>query len=163
MGDLRAVHGPGVLLKAIVSVPRPHEPSAASILVIPMEFIPHEIDQDVFVLLADGGINRQNAQQFTDDVETMVRNGFNKLIIDCSKLEYISSSGLGALLMLRKRMKTAGGDVKLCSVKGLVVQALQVMKLDRMLGVYPDMGQARLAFRSQSEDTDSHEPASGGS
>ena len=44
-----------------------------------MEFIPHEIDQDVFVLVADGGINRDNAKNFTNDVEAMVSNGFNKL------------------------------------------------------------------------------------
>ncbi|MAT81719.1 MAG: hypothetical protein CMJ29_08755 [Phycisphaerae bacterium] len=121
-----------------------------------MEFIPHEIDRDVFVLMADGGINRDNARAFTDDVESMVRNGFNKLIIDCSKLEYISSTGLGTLLVLRKRMKAAGGDVKLCSVKGLVSQALQLIRLDQMFGMYPDLGQARLSFRStdSAEKTD---------
>ena len=116
-----------------------------------MEFIPHEIDRDVFVLMADGGINRENAQQFTDDVEKMVRNGFSKLIIDCSKLDYISSTGLGTLLVLQRRMKQAGGDVKLCSVKGLVVQALQIIRLDRMFGMYPDLGQARLAFRPEGD------------
>ena len=114
-----------------------------------MEFIPHEIDRDVFVLMADGGINRENAQQFTHDVEEMVRNGFSKLIIDCSRLDYISSTGLGTLLVLQRRMKQAGGDVKLCSVKGLVVQALQIIRLDRMFGMYPDLGQARLAFRPE--------------
>ena len=116
-----------------------------------MEFIPHEIDQDVFVLLADGGINRENARQFTDDVEQMVCNGFSKLIIDCSRLDYISSTGLGTLLVLQRRMKQAGGDVKLCSVKGLVVQALQIIRLDRLFGIYPDLGQARLAFRPEGE------------
>ena len=113
-----------------------------------MEFIPHEIDQDVFVLVADGGINRDNAKAFTQDVESMVSNGFNKLIIDCSKLDYISSSGLGTLLMLSKRMKTAGGDVKLCGLRGIVSQALQLVRLDNLFGIYPDLGQARLAFRS---------------
>ena len=59
-----------------------------------MEFIPHEIDRDVFVLLADGGLNRENAAAFTEDIEKMIRRGFTKLIIDCSSLDYISSSGL---------------------------------------------------------------------
>ncbi len=112
-----------------------------------MEFIPHEIDQDVFVLLADGGINRDNAKVFTKEIESMVANGFNKLIIDCSKLDYISSSGLGTLLVLHKKMKAAGGDVKLCSLKGLVAQALQLIRIDHLFGIYPDLGQARLAFR----------------
>ena len=118
-----------------------------------MEFIPHEIDQDVFVLLADGGINRDNAKVFTEDVESMVANGFNKLIIDCSKLDYISSSGLGTLLVLNKRMKAAGGDVKLCSLKGIVAQALQLIRLDHLFGIYSDLGQARLAFRSGDEES----------
>ena len=113
-----------------------------------MEFIPHEIDEDVFVLVADGGINRENAKSFTEDVESMVANGFSKLIIDSSKLDYISSTGLGTLLVLHKRMKAAGGDVKLCSLKGIVTQALQLIRLDHLFGIYPDLGQARLAFRA---------------
>mgnify|MGYP001194714115 CR=1 FL=1 len=118
-----------------------------------MEFIPHEIDEDVFVLVADGGINRENAKSFTEDVESMVANGFSKLIIDCSKLDYISSTGLGTLLVLHKRMKAAGGDVKLCSLKGIVTQALQLIRLDHLFGIYPDLGQARLAFRSDDTQT----------
>ena len=114
-----------------------------------MEFIPHEIDHDVFVLMADGGLNRDNARSFTEDIEKMVQSGFTKLIIDCSRLDFISSSGLGTLLVLQKRMKAAGGEVKLCSVKGIVVQALQIMRLDRLFGIYPDLGQARLAFRGE--------------
>ena len=119
-----------------------------------MEFIPHEIDRDVFVLLADGGLNRENAAAFTEDIEKMIRRGFTKLIIDCSSLDYISSSGLGTLLVLQKRMKTAGGEVKLCSVKGMVVQALQIIRLDRLFGIYPDLGQARLAFRAERSSSD---------
>ena len=118
-----------------------------------MEFLPHEIDGDVFVLVADGGINRENAKSFTEDVKSMVQNGFNKLIIDCSKLDYISSTGLGTLLVLHKRMKAAGGEVKLCNLKGLVFQALQVIRLDHLFGIYPDLGQARLAFRSTEDAT----------
>lgn len=128
-----------------------HETSSGRVSSCSMEFIPHEIDQDVFVLVADGGINRDNAKVFTNDVEAMVSNGFNKLIIDCSKLEYISSTGLGTLLVLSKRMKAAGGDVKLCSLKGIVAQALQLIRLDHLFGIYPDLGQARLAFRSVEE------------
>ena len=67
------------------------------------------------------------------------------------ELEYISSTGLGTLLVLSKRMKAAGGDVKLCSLKGIVAQALQLIRLDHLFGIYPDLGQARLAFRSVEE------------
>ena len=56
--------------------------------------------------------------------------------------------GIGVLLSLSRRMKARGGEVKLSNVRGLIVQALQIARLDSFFQVYRDVDQARLAFRS---------------
>ena len=45
-------------------------------------------------------------------------------------------------------MKSRGGMVKLAGLKGIVVQALHVARLDSCFQIYRDVDQARLAFRN---------------
>ncbi|MDP7070384.1 MAG: STAS domain-containing protein [Phycisphaerales bacterium] len=111
-----------------------------------MEFIPREIDGDIMVIEADGGLDGTNAARFSDDVLAIVDGGIGRLIIDCARLTHVSSVGLGALIRIRSRAAKAGGDVKLCNVSGLPMQVLHASRLDRVFGLYPDLNRARLAF-----------------
>lgn len=112
-----------------------------------MEFCYDDIDADVLIIVADGGLNRDTADQFVSEIETLVDAGLRKIIVDCSNLEFISSYGIGVLVRLHKRMKKHDGDVKIASVKGLIVQVLQIAHLTKLLDIYPEVDQARLAFR----------------
>lgn len=117
-----------------------------------MEFVADEIDHDVMILRADGGLNADNAGEFVDQIAKLVDAGIRKMIIDCSGLTYISSSGLGTLVMLHRRMSDLGGDVKVAGLTGMVAQALSLTRLDRLLQIYPDVNRARLAFRPASSE-----------
>ena len=44
-------------------------------------------------------------------------------------------------------MKDRGGNVKICCVKGLISQVLQLTRMDTLFEMYPDVNRARLAFR----------------
>jgi len=112
-----------------------------------MEFYYDEIDRDVLVLAADGGLNAQTADAFVGDISALIDAGLTKLIIDCTKLTHITSYGLGVLVRLHKKMKERGGNVKICAVRGIVPQAIQIMRLDKLIQMYPDVNRARLAFR----------------
>jgi anti-sigma B factor antagonist len=49
------------------------------------------------------------AQDFLDKVQ-------GKVTMDCSRLEYISSAGLGVLLKTQKRLMASGGTLRLSGV-----------------------------------------------
>jgi len=51
------------------------------------------------------------AQSFLDGVEGTVT-------LDCSRLEYASSAGLGVLLKTQKRLIASGGKLRLSNVSG---------------------------------------------
>ncbi len=118
-----------------------------------MEFYAHEIDNDVMILTADGGLNSDTADDLVSAMEKLVDAGLTKLIVDCGQLTFISSYGLGVLMRLHRHIKTRGGDVKLCGVRGIISQVLQVTKLDGVFQLYPDVNRARLAFRPRTETT----------
>jgi anti-sigma B factor antagonist len=112
-----------------------------------LEFYYDEIDRDVLILRADGGINADNAGQFVSDLEKLVDAGLTKIIIDCTGLDFISSYAIAVMLRIHKRLAHHGGDVKLAGVHSTLVRILQIARMDELFDLYPDVDRARLAFR----------------
>jgi anti-sigma B factor antagonist len=112
-----------------------------------LDFYYHETDHDVLILSADGGLNSDTAEQFVTQLEHLVAGGINKVIVDCSKLDFISSYGVALLMRLHRRLAKQGGDVKLASIHSNVISLLRLLRLDTVLQIYPDTNRARLAFR----------------
>ena len=117
-----------------------------------MEFYYHETDGDVLILAADGGLNAANAEQFVGDLERLVDTGVRRIIVDCKNLTHVSSVGLRILLRLHKRLAMHGGDVKLADVHSAIVTLLGITRLNALFDIYPDVDQARLAFRPKSRE-----------
>ena len=118
-----------------------------------MEFYYKEVEKDVLILSADGGLNADNADQFVKELETLVESGIRKLIVDCAKLSYISSYGVSILVRLRSKLATRGGNVKLASVQNSIVKLLEIADLDKIFGIYPSLEEALHAFNLERRDT----------
>lgn len=116
-----------------------------------MEFYYHEIDNDVLIISADGGIDKQTSKEFVNEILKLIEGGVKKIIVDCGKLTYISSWGIGVLLHLHKRAKTAGAEVKIADVHSRIVDVLNVTHLNKVFGIYPDVNRARLEFRPRDD------------
>lgn len=104
-------------------------------------------DNNVMVVAIDGGLDNRTADDFFSQIDGLVEGGINRIVVDCGGLTYLSSAGLAALLRVHSRMRRHGGDVRLAGVRSIVVQVLQLTKLDRMFELYPDVDQARLSLR----------------
>jgi anti-anti-sigma factor len=112
-----------------------------------MEFYFHELDRSVVILSADGGLNADTAGQFVQELEKLIEGGITKIIIDCERLDYISSYGIGVLVQLHHKLAKRGGDVKIAGAKSMVLGALSIMRMGKLFEIYPDVSRARLAFR----------------
>ncbi len=112
-----------------------------------MELHIEEVEHNVLIVAVDGGLDGTTAPQLTQGLEKMLSAGMNQIILDFSKVSFISSLGIGTLITLHRRMKKRGGDVKLASLQGVVWEVLRTARLDSLLEIYPDVNRARLAFR----------------
>ncbi len=111
-----------------------------------MKLIRDDSDPDVVVIEADGELNAEAAEPFVKSIEDMVEQGTARIIIDCTWLDLVSSTGIFQMLRMLKRVRRHGGDVKLCSIKGIVRDVLTMMRMDRVFEIYPDRSAARAAF-----------------
>ena len=68
------------------------------------------------------------AQSFLDQVQGPVT-------LDCTKLEYISSAGLGVLLRTQKRLLAANGKLRLAGVNRHLRDIFQYSGFDRIFEI----------------------------
>jgi anti-sigma B factor antagonist len=72
-------------------------------------------------------------QQIGDEiyglVDTMNRK---KLVLDFSKVRFLSSSALGVLITLRKKSEAIKGKVVLCGLRSELMKVFQISRLDKL-------------------------------
>ena len=94
-------------------------------------------DDGVAVLAVEGRINLVSAPDLRRAVQSVVDEGSARVAVDLSAVEFIDSSGLGALVSGLKTARTAGGDLRLAAATDQVTSVLRLTNLDRILRVYP--------------------------
>lgn len=115
-----------------------------------MEFYYSDVERDVLILRADGGIDSTNAEDVMSELTQLVESGIRKLVVDCSSLRHLSSSGVAALVRMHKKLATAGGHSKVAAVQGTVFRLLELTKLAELFEIYPTVEDALEAFRKGS-------------
>jgi anti-sigma B factor antagonist len=83
-----------------------------------------------------------DALQAELDKQTEIRK---KVVLHLAEVDYIDSSGLGALVRAFGVLRAAGGSLKLCQVSPFVLQVLQVTKL---LSILPTHDSEREAIEA---------------
>ena len=64
-----------------------------------------------------GRLDTPASTQAAKDIQPLLDNADKELVLDCSELEYISSSGLRILLGLRKETARKGGKVIIKNIR----------------------------------------------
>lgn len=68
--------------------------------------------------------------------------GDHKLIVDLSNVDFLDSTGLGALIGAQRRAREFDGDVRLVAKEGQIVRLLRITGLMRIFNVYPTLEEA---------------------
>ncbi len=70
----------------------------------------------------------------------------SKLILDCSRLLYLDSSGLGALLSCLREAVKKGGDLRLAAVTSSVSMVLELTRTDKVFSTFESVSQAVASY-----------------
>src|ERR1700676_4854211 len=68
--------------------------------------------------------------------------GDHRLIVDLTRLEFLDSTGLGALIGAQRRAKEFGGEVRLVAKEGQILRLLLITGLLKVFAVYPTLEDA---------------------
>ncbi len=102
----------------------------------------HEIRNGALILRPKKRIDSSTAKAFEDQAIALVDKGSNKVVVDFSELDYISSAGLRVLLTTAKKVKAAGGALTLCGVHDNVKEVLDVSGFASIFGMHGSVNEA---------------------
>ena len=106
-----------------------------------MEISVRAADQ-VQVLEFAGMLNTQTSPDAQDRLTQLIEAGESKILVNFEKLEYISSAGLRVLLTAAKQLKTAGGELRICSLNDIVKEVFDISGFSTIFKVFSDETEA---------------------
>ena len=75
-------------------------------------------------------------REFREAVDTVLQdNDVDSVVIELAGVEYLDSSALGMLLMLRDRANAARKTLTLANPRGMVKQALEIARFDKLFSI----------------------------
>ncbi len=101
-----------------------------------------ERTDDVLIVTVDGQLVVTNRQEFKQAILDGVEQGAKLVVVDFSTSGYIDSSGLGALVSLSRRLREAGGDLRLVGLNDDLRTLFELTRLDALFPLYATRAEA---------------------
>jgi len=92
-----------------------------------------------------GRIGETEAHPFQRELLALADQGATRIIVDLSDVSFMTSSCLGALMVVHKRVRPQGGYIRLAGPQPLVQRVLEITKLTRLFGGYRTVREALAA------------------
>ena len=90
-------------------------------------------DSGIRILALDGYLDAHTAPQFENAIHDEMQAGHQRMVVDCSRLTYISSAGLGVFMSFIEELREVGGDIKLAAITPKVLSGLRSARVPRPL------------------------------
>jgi anti-sigma B factor antagonist len=101
-----------------------------------MEFQTESIGDDIAVVRGDGRLNMVSGPGLRDTVLRAIEAGRPRVVVDLSRIPFMDSSGLGALIGCLKQARERGGDLRIASPSTQVTMVLKLSNVDSILTPY---------------------------
>ena len=100
---------------------------------------------DAVVVSPVGRIDQSSADTFMEALAPHLERcaaGEDRLVLDLSDLEYISSAGLRVLMLAAKQTKARGGTLLVTGLQPLVKEILEISRFTMVLDITPSLRDA---------------------
>lgn len=74
------------------------------------------------------------------------QEGRQKLVLNFTAVEFLSSAALGKLITLERKAKAHGGLLKLCHIRPEIYEVFAITKLNKLFDIKEDEADALAAF-----------------
>jgi len=95
-----------------------------------------DLNDGIVILSLEGKLNMLNAPRLREVIKAKTAAGSTRIAIDLSRVDFIDSSGLGALINGLKTTRQAGGDLRISKPSEQVKLVLQLTNVERVLKIY---------------------------
>ncbi|MEX0834193.1 MAG: STAS domain-containing protein [Actinomycetota bacterium] len=94
------------------------------------------------VIRVEGDLDLHTAPRLRDHIHRLAEADVKKLIVDLIAVDFMDSSGLGALVSGLKRLREREGTMSLVCTSGSVLKVLAITGLDRAFPIFDSVDEA---------------------
>jgi anti-sigma B factor antagonist len=69
-----------------------------------------------------------------------------KIVLDFTNVEYLSSAALGKLITMDKKVKASGGKLRLCAIRSDIKEVFKITRLDKLFQILDNRDKALEGF-----------------
>lgn len=83
-----------------------------------------------------GILDGTQAIRFRQEITQFLQDGADVIVIDFKDVTFMDSSGLGALVLSLKTVRSAGAKLFLCSINDQISMLFQLTSMDRVFEIF---------------------------
>jgi len=106
----------------------------------------HRVEDVLVVQPLYTRLDAQEAEGFKAHLGQRIQEGQAKIVLDLSRVDFIDSSGLGAIVASLKRLG-GHGSLSLCGIRGPIVSLFKLTRMDRVFPMFATEEEAIAALR----------------
>ena len=110
-----------------------------------MEINEQETDQCVIIGIT-GRLDTTNYSILEKKLMELIDNRQDKILVDCSKMDYVSSSGLRILLMALKKITMQKGKFVLCGLQENIHEIFEISGFTSIFEIHSSPDEALKVF-----------------
>jgi len=103
--------------------------------------------KEVYIVDVKGDMDLYNAHELKSVVNRLIERNISKVVINLEKVDYIDSSGIGALIHIFTSVKRNGYHLRITNVHGSVAK---VIRLTKLMGYFPIVDEVKTALQQLS-------------
>ncbi len=92
-------------------------------------------------------LDESNIQEMGRELFGLVDDeGCEKLLLNFSNVEFLSSAALGKLITMDKKVKAKSGALKLCNIRPEIYEVFAITRLNKLFDIHDDEADALATF-----------------
>jgi len=104
---------------------------------------------DVVLLHLEGFLDAHTAAEFESTMQRQVDTNAVRLAVDCEKLTYISSAGLGVFMSFIEELREKGGDIRIGALLPKVRQVFDILGFTEIFQLFETADEAVRSFQEK--------------
>jgi len=103
---------------------------------------------DTLVVAPAGRLDHDNCEAFRAGLQPLLDRALaarQRIVVDLSGLDYVSSAGLRCFMLAAKQAGTQGGKIVLAALRPVVAEIFQISRFDMVFELHPSVREALAA------------------
>ncbi len=102
----------------------------------------------VRIVKVKGQLDAHTFPTLQQKLESILEEQDPRMVLDCEKLDYISSAGLGVLKKMVREFRGKGGDIRLAGLSEKIDNVMNLLGFSQVIRVYKGIDEAVQSFRA---------------